>query len=148
MIALISIAVAVSGAMFVNDGLLWLDMLKKPSFMPPNWVFAVVWNLIYLSTACAATILVRAYKHTEVYRWLLFLFFIFALLIPLWTYLFFVHHSLGGALIDMIVMEFTVLTIIFYTYQDAFSITLLMLPAAGWLGFALYLYYQILMLNF
>lgn len=45
-------AAATTGSMFPPGK--WYDALRKPSWNPPNWVFPVVWSLLYLLIAGAA----------------------------------------------------------------------------------------------
>jgi benzodiazapine receptor len=45
-------AAAATGAMFPTGD--WYNKLEKPSWVPPNWVFPVVWTSIYLLISFAA----------------------------------------------------------------------------------------------
>jgi benzodiazapine receptor len=45
-------AVAVFGSFFTPDA--WYDSLRKPSFNPPDWIFAPIWTLLYAMMAVAA----------------------------------------------------------------------------------------------
>lgn len=146
-ISSIVIILAVVGRMFGNLGMSWYDSLTLPVLTPPHWVFGFVWTTLYIFIAWALVILVRGYKHIGYYFTILGLFMLLAILNPLWSYLFFIEHSSAAALLDAIVMEFTLLTIILYVWDDARAIALLLIPAAVWVVFAMYLNYQILMLN-
>lgn len=50
-----TVAAAAAGAVLTTPDSRWYRTLDKPSWQPPGWAFPVVWNLIYSSTAVAAT---------------------------------------------------------------------------------------------
>lgn len=45
-------AAATTGSMFMPGA--WYRGLEKPPWTPPNWVFPVVWTVLYVSSAYAA----------------------------------------------------------------------------------------------
>ncbi|TRD20687.1 tryptophan-rich sensory protein TspO [Palleronia caenipelagi] len=47
-----SAGAASTGAIFQPGE--WYDRLAKPGFTPPNWVFPVVWTVLYIAMAVAA----------------------------------------------------------------------------------------------
>ncbi|MBY0110058.1 MAG: tryptophan-rich sensory protein [Candidatus Babeliaceae bacterium] len=141
------VTLSVLGKIFTNTGLDWYRTLNLPHLVPENWVFGAVWTVLYILAACATVILVRAYKHIGYYQTFLGFFLLLAILNPLWSYLFFIEHSISAALLASIVMEFILITIIVYAWNDARIIALLMVPSALWIAFAIYLNYQILLLN-
>ena len=75
------------------------------------------------------------------YRRILVLFIIAAVLSGLWPYLFFVHCTMLGALLDGIVLMLTLMLIVALTWRDARVIALLLLPLVGLLSYVLYLNY-------
>ncbi len=135
------------GKIFTQQGLSWYHTLNTPTIMPPDYVFGIVWTILYTLSACAVIILIRSYKHTMYWRWIIALFGINAFLSLAWSYLFFIHRSIDGALIDCIVMEFNLITVCMLLWSDARRIALLLLPNVLWVAFALYLNYQMLLLN-
>lgn len=141
------IILATVSTIFSYLGMSWYDSLTLPVLTPPRWVFGIVWTTLYIFIQWALVILIRGYKHIGYYFTILGLFVLLAILNPLWSYLFFIEHSSAAALLDAIVIEFTLLTIILYVWDDARNIALLLIPSAVWVLFAMYLNYQILMLN-
>ncbi len=50
-------ATSLSGAFFKPDS--WYDRLDKPGWNPPNWVFPVVWSVLYVMIAFAGWLVWR-----------------------------------------------------------------------------------------
>ena len=50
--------VALSGAVFMPGA--WYASLKKPSWTPPDWLFAPAWTILYLMIAIAGWLVWRA----------------------------------------------------------------------------------------
>lgn len=147
LVSLTVIAVSTFGTLFTMRGEEWYQTLALPSITPPSWVFGIVWTTLYVMCGCAALILIRSYKHTYYYYFAIRLLLTAAVLNITWSYLFFVHHSIAGALIDCIVIEFIFITLLTLTWQDARTVALLLLPSALWIAFAVVINYQILLLN-
>ena len=86
---------AVFGAQFRPDG--WYASLAKPSWTPPNWLFAPVWTALYCAIAVAGWLVWRASGFGRgVAIWIVALIFNAA-----WSWLFFGRHAIGGALLDI-----------------------------------------------
>lgn len=68
----------------------WYPTLIKPSFNPPNWIFAPVWSLLYIMMGWAAALVWNEIesKQEEV-KSALILFVIQLALNSLWSFLFF-----------------------------------------------------------
>ena len=50
-IVIVVLAAAASGAVFKPGE--WYERLEKPGFTPPNWVFPVVWSILYVMIGIA-----------------------------------------------------------------------------------------------
>src|SRR3954452_21545810 len=74
----------------------WFDALRKPAFMPPGWIFGVVWPILYaLMGVGLAMILVEPASPAR--RNALALFFIQLVLNFAWSPLFFAFHAIHAA---------------------------------------------------
>ena len=70
----------------------WYAGLVKPSFNPPNWVFAPVWTTLYALMALSVWRVLRLHRRTPLRRLGLSLFFILLALNPAWSWMFFGAH--------------------------------------------------------
>ena len=89
-----------SNSGYGND---WFDGLDKPFFMPPGWLFGVVWPLLYLLLGLAVA-MVLAEPPSAARRKALSLFFVQLALNFAWSPLFFAAHLIGVALVTIFVM--------------------------------------------
>jgi len=87
--------IAVSAASFVGQLATypnlapWYAGLAKPSFNPPNWVFAPVWTTLYVLMAFAVWRILRLPQVSAARRLALSLFFIQLALNAAWSWMFF-----------------------------------------------------------
>lgn len=140
--------------------------LQKPAFNPPNYVFGIVWPILYLliggiysyalydskcipdsMSACAKTIYFKDLKYWIIP--LIALIFNF-LYIPV----FFAENGLfNGFIIIVFSLLFAVLTLIQFVMQNSYYKTtfifaiIALVPYIIWLSFATYLSYNIYILN-
>ncbi|MBN8480147.1 MAG: tryptophan-rich sensory protein [Xanthomonadales bacterium] len=139
-IALVAIA-AVAGAFFPPDA--WYANLVKPSFNPPNAVFAPAWTILYLAMAVAAWRIHRI----EGWRLPLSVWLAQLVLNAIWTPLFFGLHDAKLALVDLVVLDALVIwTTVLFFRRDRLA-GFLMLLYLGWLAFATTLNAAIVSLN-
>src|SRR5271157_2807464 len=67
----------------------WYSGLTKPSFNPPNWIFAPVWTALYVMMAFALWRILRMSQASRTRRVALSLFFIQLALNAAWSWMFF-----------------------------------------------------------
>jgi len=96
----------------------WYAQLNKPSFNPPNWIFAPVWTLLYILMGISLSMIWK--KPASLYKSnALWLFFIQLFLNFCWSFLFFNFHKIGLSLVDIsLLWIFIVLTIIAFSKLD------------------------------
>ena len=124
----------------------WFDALTKPDFMPPGWVFGLVWTLLYIALGLAVAMILHARGARG--RGLAILLFVAQLLLNLaWSPVFFAMHQVGLALILILAMMVlsVAVTLLFARIRTAAA--WLMVPYVAWLVFAALLTWQVGQLN-
>ncbi len=123
----------------------WYQMLVKPSWNPPNWLFGPVWTVLYLAMGVAFGLVWHSDHPGK--RLGMRLFAVqFALNIA-WSFLFFGQHALGLAFFEIGVM-FAMIVLTFISFLQINRVAAwLMVPYALWVAFASVLSYHIWMLN-
>lgn len=89
-----------SNSGYGND---WFDSLEKPFFMPPGWMFGLVWPILYALLGLALA-LVLAEPASKQRRNALILFFAQLALNFAWSPIFFAAHAIRPALLVIVVM--------------------------------------------
>jgi tryptophan-rich sensory protein len=79
----------------------WYPEIKKPSFNPPNWVFAPVWTMLFILMGISAGMVWNKLEtNKELVKKGLLFFIVQLLLNALWSYLFFGLNNILLALIE------------------------------------------------
>lgn len=126
----------------------WYPTLIKPSFNPPNWIFAPVWSMLYVMMGVAAGLVWdRMQQESEVVKKALLFFVIQLGLNALWSYLFFGLRNPMLAGLEIIVLWL----MIYETYVQFAKINkiagYLFIPYLAWVSFAAVLNASIWWLN-
>lgn len=137
----LTFAAAWIGSRFRPDS--WYMHLRKPSFNPPNWIFAPVWTVLYIMMAVAAwRVWTIAGFAPAIVLWLVQL-----VLNMAWSWLFFGRRRTDIALMDIV----TLLVFIVATTSAFFGIDrwagILMVPYLVWVAFATVLNFSLWKLN-
>ena len=111
----------------------WYPTLVKPSFNPPNWVFAPVWTILYVLMAIAGW---RVWRVTDFGSQAL-LFWVLQLALNLaWSFIFFGAHAIGAALIEIAVLWLAVLFTMIAFFRIDRTAGILFIPYLAWVAFA------------
>ena len=126
----------------------WYPEIKKPSFNPPNWVFAPVWTMLFILMGIAAGMVWNKLESNKelVKKGLLF-FTVQLLLNALWSYLFFGLNNILLAFIEIILLWLIIYETYYIFKQVDKKAGYLLIPYLGWVGFATILTGTIYWLN-
>jgi tryptophan-rich sensory protein len=117
----------------------WYESLNKPSFNPPNYLFGIVWPILYLLMA-----IVSFLNAQTVYR----LYLVQLCLNGIWSWIFFVFNGLGLAFLNIVVLILlNVLIVRELRVKGAWLSFSLYLPYLLWITFAAILNLSILVMN-
>ncbi len=111
---------------------LWYDGLVKPDWNPPKWAFPIVWTILYLLSAIAATRVALVPGSGQALAfWSLQI-----ALNTLWTPVVFGAHRLGAGVIIIVALWLTLIAVAgsFFSY-DLWA-GLMMVPYLLWVSLA------------
>jgi len=112
----------------------WYAALDKPSWTPPDWVFAPVWTLLYASIAFAGWLLWR--RSSRRFTPALGVWVAQLVANGAWSWIFFGLHRPGAALADILVLLALVAAFIALTIRSSPASAALFVPYALWVAFA------------
>jgi len=113
----------------------WYAALAKPSFNPPNAVFAPVWTLLYTLMAIAAW-LVWKLPSSPLRRSALMIWCLQLALNFLWTFIFFGSHQTGLALLEIALLWLEILATAILFFRLRRPAGWLFVPYLAWVAFA------------
>ena len=125
----------------------WYMTLNKPSFNPPNWIFAPVWTALYILMGISAGwVWAKGFHH----KWVktgLYHFGFQLLLNGLWSIVFFgLQQPFWGLLVVLTLLVVLILTIKWFKVVSKVA-AILLIPYLLWVCFATVLNYKIWELN-
>lgn len=123
----------------------WYKQLKKPSITPPQYVFPIVWTILYIMIAISGFTYFA--KTGVTLTWATFFFFFQILLNVIWSPLFFWKKWITVALVDLGLLWAAVATTIYLFSEDSPTAAWLLVPYNIWLTLAFYLNLYIVIFN-
>ena len=117
----------------------WSEALNKPFFNPPNFIFGIVWPILYVLMA-----IVSYLNAQNIFK----LYLMQIVLNGLWSWLFFVFNTTAFAFLDIVLLIFlNVLIVKQLRASKAWLSVLLYIPYVVWICFASLLNLAIIVLN-
>ena len=122
----------------------WYSTINKPSFNPPDWVFAPVWTTLYIFMAFAIWLIwINPRKTKKIF----YIYFIHLFVNTTWSVIFFGLHQIFLALLVIgLIIFFIIWLIRLYFPVNKWSVYL-MIPYLGWCCYAFVLNLNLYLLN-
>ena len=125
----------------------WYPTLNKPSFNPPNWLFAPVWTTLYVLIGIAAYLVWTKRDQIVHFPRTVAIYLIQLMLNLAWSFIFFYLHEVGFALAEIILLLIITVVNGLMFYKINKWAGLIFIPYILWVSFASFLTYNILILN-
>ena len=123
----------------------WYNSLTKPFLSPPNWVFAPVWSILYLTIFISLILyLVKPVDN----KTLVYVYFLAQLILNIaWSPVFFGMQNIPLALVVVLLLDIFILLTILEFYSVSKVAGIILIPYFLWTLFATYLNFAYLILN-
>ena len=122
----------------------WYSLINKPTFNPPSWVFAPVWTTLYLMMTIAIWLFWHS-RNKDMNT--IYIYFIHIVFNTTWSIVFFGLHQILLALFILIVLILMIIILILRFKRVNIVSYYLMIPYLLWCCFALFLNFNLLILN-
>ena len=141
----ICLAAGVLGSIFTIPSIpTWYETLIKPSFTPPNWVFAPVWTSLFIMMGISLYII---WQKGSSNGKALSIFSVQLILNVLWSAIFFGLRSPLAGLIEICILWILILLTILEFMKISRTAGLLLIPYILWVSFAALINFFIWRLN-
>lgn len=139
---LIVFAVAFAGSMFTsqNTNTEWYNSIK-PEITPPNWIFPIVWNILFILIAISLYLCWTNAKNKKSKRNILIAFGINFILNILWSILYFGLKNPFAALIEIFFLWASIMLMTYTASKINKTAGYLLIPYLLWVSFAIILNY-------
>jgi translocator protein len=125
----------------------WYATVNKPSFNPPNWIFAPVWTTLYILMGISLFLVWKSESDKAVKQTAFILFIVQLTLNFFWSIIFFRLQQPGWAFVEIIAMWLAILFTILWFGKISSLAAWLLVPYICWISFASVLNYAIYKLN-
>ena len=122
----------------------WYSQLVKSNYNPPDWVFAPIWTTLYLMMTLAIWFYWHS-KNRDINT--IYVYFIHIVFNTTWSIVFFGLHQILLSLIVLLVLIFLIIVLILRYKRVNLVSYYLMIPYLLWTTYALFLNFNLLILN-
>lgn len=126
------------GALGMRDAAIWTwyQALAKPPITPPGWVFGPVWTILYALMGIALWMAIRHAGTSPIRHTVIGVFMLQLALNAAWSPLFFGFQSIGGALIDIVLLLAAIVATMIVFGRIHRTAAWLLAPYVAWVAFA------------
>ena len=122
----------------------WYSLINKPTFNPPSWIFAPVWTTLYLMMTIAIWLFWHS-RNRDMNT--IYIYFIHIVFNATWSIVFFGLHQIFFALVVLVILITLIIILIIRFKRVNFVSYYLMIPYLLWCLYALFLNYNLMILN-
>ena len=134
----------IGGLVSINLKEPWYSELIQSNYNPPDWIFAPVWTTLYLMM----TLAIWFYWHSKNREMnTIYIYFIHIVVNTTWSIIFFAFHKLFMAFIVLIILIILIVLLIARFRRVNMLSYYLMIPYLLWCFYALFLNFNLLILN-
>ena len=138
----------VLGSVFTTPAIpTWYATLIKPSFAPPNWLFAPVWTTLFIMMVISLFLVWQKGMEDLNVKNALYIFGVQLILNALWSAIFFGLRSPIAGLIEICILWILILLTIMKFMKISRTAGLLLIPYILWVSFAAIINFFIWRLN-
>ena len=134
----------IGGLATINFKEPWYSLIIRPSFSPPDWVFAPVWTTLYFMMTLAIWLF---WHSTNREMKTVYIYFIHIIVNTTWSITFFVFHQIAISILVLVILIALIIILINNFKRVNLISSYLMIPYLLWCCFALVLNVGIFVLN-
>ncbi|HLA23254.1 MAG TPA: TspO/MBR family protein [Candidatus Nanoarchaeia archaeon] len=137
-------SVAFLGSVFTSNSVnsQWYELVK-PDFTPPNFIFPIVWNILFFLIALSLYFSWISARDISVKKTLVIVFGVNLFLNVLWSFVFFEMQNPKWALFELFALWISIIVMIYATYRINKISSCILVPYFLWVSFAGFLNYTI-----
>lgn len=128
------------------ESLIWYEYLLKPELTPPNWLFSIVWTILYLLMGISLFMVLNTENSTRK-KQALIIFGIQLFLNALWAPVFFGLRSFAGGFFVIALLWVSIFVTFYKFYKISKPASYLLIPYLLWVSYATGLNLAFWMLN-
>ena len=113
----------------------WYESIR-PSLTPPNWVFPIVWNILFFLIVCSLYFSLMSAKKKNIKLKIYTLFGFNFILNILWSFFYFYLRNVLVAYFDLILLLGSIAMLISFTWKVNRKSAWLLVPYLIWVSFA------------